>query len=73
VNSPYAGPVVVTAFDQNKRPLGGWTVSAGEPGAFFGLTEMGPLTLKWRWPAGQAQEKEAIVEGKAIRLILDKK
>lgn len=71
--STCAGPVVVSAFDQNKRPLGGWTISAGEPGAFFGMTEMGPLTLKWRWPGGRVEQKEVIVEGKALRLVLDKK
>ena len=71
--APAPVPSSCTAFDQNQRPLGGWTVSAGEPGAFFGMTEMGPLTLKWRWPGGPVQEKEVIVEGKAIRLVLDKK
>jgi hypothetical protein len=70
--SPCAGPVVVTAHDQNQRPLGGWPVSAGEPGAFFGLTEMGPLTLKWRLPGGPAQEKEVVVDAKAVRVALDK-
>jgi hypothetical protein len=34
---------------------------------------MGPLTLKWRWPGGPVQQKEIIVENKAIRLLLDKK
>ena len=71
--SPCAGPVVVTAFDQNKRPLGGWTVSAGDPGAMFGMSEPGPLTLKWRLPGGQMQEKEVVVENKAKRLFLDKR
>jgi hypothetical protein len=70
--SPCAGPLVVTAFDQNKRPLGGWTVSAGEPGALFGMSEPGPLTLKWRLPGGQVQQKEVVVEGKAKRLLLDR-
>jgi len=72
-NSPCAGPLVVTAIDQSQRPLGAWNVSAGEPGAFFGLSEMGPLVLKWRWPGGQAEQKEVIVEGKALRVALDKK
>lgn len=66
-----AGPVVVTAFDQNQRPLGGWTVSAGEPGALFGMSEPGPLTLKWRFPGGPVQQKEVVVENKARRLYLD--
>lgn len=70
--SPCAGPVVVTACDQNGRSLGGWTVSAGEPGAFFGVTEQGPLTLTWRWPGQPVQEQEVIVEGQAVRLTLDK-
>ncbi|MGA2032664.1 MAG: VCBS repeat-containing protein [Thermoguttaceae bacterium] len=70
--SPCAGPVLVTAFDQNKRPLGGWTVSAGEPGALFGMSEPGPLTLKWRLPGGKLHQKEVVVEGKAKRLLLDK-
>ncbi len=70
--SPCAGPVVVTAFDQNERPLGGWTVCAGEPGALFGMSEAGPLTLKWRLPGAQVQQKEVVVEDKAKRLFLDK-
>jgi hypothetical protein len=70
--SPHAGPVHVTAFDQNKRPLGAWSVTAGAPGAMFGMSEPGPLTLKWRLPGGAMQEKEVVVEGKAKRLLLDK-
>lgn len=70
--SQCAGPVVVTAFDQNKRALGAWTVSASAPGAFFGLSEPGRLTFKWRWPGGAVQEKQVVVEGKAVRLALDK-
>jgi hypothetical protein len=70
--SPYAGPLVVTAFDQNKRPLGGWTVSAGEPGALLGMSEPGPLTIKWRLPGGPVREKEVVVENKAKRVFLDK-
>ena len=70
--SPNAGPLLVTALDQNKRSLGGWTVSAGEPGAFFGMSEPGPLKLRWQWPGGKVQEKEVIVEGQAKRLFLDK-
>ena len=69
--SSNAGPVLVTAFDQNKRPLGAWSVSAGEPGALFGMSEPGPLKLRWRWPGGPVQEKEVIVEGQAKRLSLD--
>jgi hypothetical protein len=72
-NSPYAGPLAVTAFDQSQRALGAWSVSAGEPGAFFGVTEMGPLTVKWQLPGGPVRQKEVIVEGKAMRLLLDKK
>ncbi len=70
--SPYAGPVVVTAIDQNKRMLGAWTVSAGNPGAFFGMSEKGTLTLKWRWPGGEAMEKQVVVEGRSVRLRLDR-
>jgi len=36
------------------------------------MTEMGPLTLNWQFPAGKPQEKEVIVEGKAVRVELDK-
>jgi len=46
-------------------------VSAGEPGAFFGVTELGPLTLKWRCQAGQSGAG-SLVEGKAVRVALDK-
>jgi hypothetical protein len=70
--SPCAGPVVVTAFDQNKRPLGGWAVSAGEAGAMFGMAEPGPLTIKWRFPGAALREKEVVVESKSKRVLLDK-
>lgn len=70
--SPWAGPVVVTAVDQHKRSLGAWTVSAGGSGAFFGMAEKGPLTLKWRWPGGEAREKRILVEASTVRLGLDK-
>ena len=69
--SPNAGPLTVAAFDQNKRALGGWTVSAGGPGAMFGMSEPGPLTLKWRLPGGKLREREVVVENKAKRVVLD--
>jgi hypothetical protein len=70
--SRFAGPLVVSAFDQNKRPLGAWTVSVGEPGAFLGMSEPGRLTLKWRWPGGEVQEKQVVVERQAMRVALDR-
>jgi hypothetical protein len=70
--SPSAGPVLVTAFDQNKRPLGAWPITAGGPGAVFGMSEPGPLIIKWRLPGGPLQTKEVVVEGKAKRLFLDR-
>jgi hypothetical protein len=67
-----AGPVVVSAIDPNKRSLGAWTISAGGPGAFFGMAEKGTLTLKWRRPGGAMQERQVVVEDKAVRVVLDK-
>ena len=61
VGGSQAGPVNVTAW-RNDRPLGAQVVRAGEPGAFFGTQEAGPIVIKWTMPGAKIQKKEIIVE-----------
>lgn len=65
----YAGPLTVTAW-ADKRCLGAWNVVPGTADAFFGVFEPGPLKLRWQFPGKEAQEKQAIVEDKPVRLVL---
>jgi hypothetical protein len=61
------GPVTVTGW-LGKRCLGAWNVLPGASPAFFGRKEAGPLTLRWRLPGGQEQQKEVVVEKAMVRL-----
>lgn len=70
LRSPTAGPVNVSAWD-GSRPLGVYAVRPGEPGAFWGKQEAGPITLRWRLPGGRLREKEVIVEEGPVRVLLD--
>jgi hypothetical protein len=65
-----AGPVNVCAW-AGKRPLGAQVVRAGEPGAFFGATQPGPVTLKWKAPDGKEHEKTVQVQNGPVRVTLD--
>jgi len=65
-----AGPVTVTAWSE-KRCLGGWSVSPGAPGAFFGCYEPGEIVLAWRLPgAKEARKKKFVVEDKLLRFAI---
>lgn len=68
----HAGPVTVMGW-RDERPLGAYTVRPGEPGAFFGMTEPGPITIRWRLPGGELQEDEIIAEDGPVRVMLDAK
>ena len=68
----HAGPVTVTAW-RDKRPLGAFAVRPGDVGAFYGMTEPGPVTIKWRLPGGKLQEKEVIAEDGPVRVLLGAK
>ena len=68
----HAGPVTVTGW-RDEWPLGAFAVRPGDPGAFFGMTEPGPITLRWRLPGGQLQEDEVIAEDGPVRVMLDAK
>jgi len=63
-------PVNVWAW-KYERPLGAWCVRPGEPGAFVGLNEAGPVTIRWRLPGGRMQETELIVEEGRAHVFLD--
>lgn len=71
LESPYAGPLTVTAW-RFDRLLGSCAVRAGGAGAFFGAEEPGPIVLKWQMPGGKPVEKEVILEGGPVRAVLDK-
>jgi hypothetical protein len=66
---PYVGPLTVTGWRGN-RCLGAWNVTAGTSEAFFGQTEAGPMTLKWRVPGKAPREKEIVVENKPVRFVI---
>jgi hypothetical protein len=73
--SPNAGPVMVwvakgTAKDN--RPFGAAAIRVGDRGVFYGLKEAGPAVVKWQFPGGEVQQKEVIIEGKVIRVLIDK-
>ena len=68
----HAGPVTVMGW-RDERPLGAYAVRPGEPGAFFGMTEPGPITIRWRLPGGEWQEDEMIAEDGPVRVMLDAK
>ena len=65
------GPVNVTVHEGN-RCLGAWQAMAGLP-AFIGLPAPGAYTLKWCLSGQVAQEKQVVVEGKPVDLILKDK
>ena len=67
VGGPCKGPVTVTGWI-GKRCLGAWNVLPGASQAFFGRREAGPVTLKWRLPGGQEQQKEVVVEKETARV-----
>ena len=67
VGGPYQGPATVTGWI-GKRCLGAWNVMPGTSPAFFGRKEAGPMTLKWRLPGGQEQQREVVVENATVRV-----
>jgi hypothetical protein len=67
---PWAGPATVTAY-RGGRCLGAWNVSAGVSEALVGLTEAGPVVLKWQPPGGKPREKKLTVMNKPLRVVLD--
>jgi hypothetical protein len=75
-----AGPVLVSGWrgdgkSDKAKPfcLGAWNVTPGSSEAFFGISEAGPVTLKWQFPGGKPQEKTVTVEDRSVRVVLDAK
>ena len=66
--SARVGPVNVTAW-RGKRCFGAWVVTAGEP-VQISQAEAGPITLKWRFPGGQPQSKELLLENAPVKFVL---
>ena len=64
-----AGPVKVTGWG-DWHCMGSWNVTAGGPGAFFGLLEPGRVKLRWRLPGGKEATKEVVLEEKSIRFVI---
>jgi len=68
VAGPCKGPVTVTGWI-GKRGLGAWNVSPGVSQACFGRRDAGPVTLQWRLPGGDRQQKEIVLEsGGSVRV-----
>ncbi|HOI55294.1 MAG TPA: VCBS repeat-containing protein [Phycisphaerae bacterium] len=67
-----AGPVNIAGW-RDKRPLGAMPVRPGDPGAFFGMDEPGPIVLKWQLPGGKAEQKEVVAEQGPVRVLVNKK
>jgi hypothetical protein len=65
-----AGPVTVTAY-RGARCLGAWNVAAGVSEAFIGLTEAGPVVLKWQSPGHKPREQKLTVVSKPLRVVLN--
>ncbi len=56
------GPVRVTATTSKGLSLGAWNVSAGTDPAFFGLRDVGIITISWQLPGQEAVTKTIKVE-----------
>jgi hypothetical protein len=67
VGGPFKGPVAVTGWI-DRRCLGAWNVVPGVSQACFGRWDAGPVTLKWRLPGGDQQQKEVILEEATVRV-----
>ena len=67
----FTGPLNITMW-RDKRCFGAWTVTAGDAGAFVGLPDAGPVTVKWMLPDGKQVEKEFVVKNGPVRIILNK-
>jgi len=67
----FYGPVNVSAW-KDKRCLGTWTVNAGDPGALFGATEAGTITLQWTTPDGKTGKKDVVVKNGPVRVVINK-
>jgi hypothetical protein len=59
------GPVTVTGWI-GKRCLGAWNVAPGVSQACVARRDAGPVTLTWRLPGGEPQEREIILENGGI-------
>ncbi|MBN2581698.1 MAG: VCBS repeat-containing protein [Planctomycetes bacterium] len=67
-----AGPVNIMGW-RDKRPLGAMPVRPGDPGAFYGMDEPGPIMLKWQLPGGKVEQKEVVAEQGPVRVLVNKK
>jgi len=75
VKGGHKGPVTVVGWlkgdrerEKQDRCLGAWNVLPGTSLGFVGLTEPGPVTIRWTLPGGKRHEKDATVEGGAVRV-----
>jgi len=73
-NAETCGPVTVWA-ENDRRPLGAWSISPGTGEALFCRAEAGEVTVTWQLPGGQPQKKTFTLENKPIRFVIggDKK
>ncbi len=62
-------PLLVTGYN-GKRCLGAWNVTAGGAPAFFGLTDAGTLTLKWKLRDGTEKSASVNVIDRPVRYVI---
>lgn len=62
-------PLLVVGY-AGKRCLGAWNVTRGGNPAFFGLTDAGTVTLKWKLPTGEEKSAKVDVIDRAVRYVV---
>ena len=64
------GPVTIKVW-KDKRCLGASTISVGDAGAFVGVSEAGPVTIKWCTPDGKSLKKDIVIMNDPVRVIIN--
>ena len=62
-------PLLVTGWS-GKRCLGAWNVTSGGAPAFFGLTDAGTVSLKWKLPDGSEKSAKVNVIDRPVRFVI---
>jgi len=65
----HCGPITVWA-ENDRRPLGAWSISPGTDEALFCRAGAGEVTVTWQLPGGQPQKKTFMLEDKPVRFVI---